>query len=58
MTAFLKFLLYAFLIALIWVGAEWVFEGAVHTSAVDSAFCLYVARCVQKLGEERNNDPT
>ena len=52
MKRFLSFLMYFFLLALMWVGAEYIFEGAVHTSAVDTVFCAMLARCFQKLEEE------
>jgi hypothetical protein len=42
----LEFLLYFFLLGLMWVGAEWVFEGAVHTSAVDTVVCALTARLI------------
>lgn len=43
----LEFVIYFFLLGLMWVGAEWVFEGAVHTSAVDTAVCAVLARHIQ-----------
>lgn len=48
---FLEFLVYFFLLALMWVGAEWVFEGTVHTSNVDTVVCAMLARCCQKVEE-------
>lgn len=45
---FLEFLLYFFLLGLMWVGAEYVFEGAVHTSYVDTVFCALTARLLQR----------
>ena len=47
----LEFIIYYFLLGLMWVGAEYVFEGAVHTSAVDSVVCAAMARLIQKYNE-------
>ena len=44
----LEFVVYFFLLGLMWVGAEWVFEGTVHTSAVDTVVCAITARLIQK----------
>ena len=44
----LEFALYFSMLALMWIGAEWAFEGAVHTSAVDTVVCAMLARFVQK----------
>lgn len=48
---FLSWLIMYFVIALIWVGAEYTFEGAVHSSYVDAVVCgllaLYVSRYIQ-----------
>lgn len=34
---------YYLLLGLMWVGAEYVFEGSVHTSAVDAVVCMVLA---------------
>ena len=41
---FVRVVVYFGALALMWIGAEWVFEGAVHTSAVDAVFCALLAR--------------
>jgi hypothetical protein len=46
---FLDFLLFFGMFGLMWIGAEWVFEGAVHTSDVDTVVCAMLARCCQKM---------
>ena len=43
----IEFALAFTLMALMWVGAEYVFEGSVHTSAVDTFFCAMLARFIQ-----------
>ncbi len=37
------FVLVYTIFALCWIGAESVFEGAVHTSRVDSFFCAFTS---------------
>ena len=43
----IEFALAFTLLALMWVGAEYVFEGSVHTSGVDAFFCALLARTIQ-----------
>jgi len=45
---FLEFAFYYILLALIWVGAEYVFEGAVHSSHVDTVVCLLLAKLLKE----------
>ena len=37
-----------FLIDLVWVGAEYLFEGAVHTSKVDGYICALLSYLIVK----------
>ena len=48
-----EFLIYFSLLALMWAGAEAIFEGAVHSSYVDTAACCVMARFAQRIGETR-----
>ena len=48
MKQFFEFLVYYTLLALMWVGAEYIFEGVVHSSAVDAVFCAVLARLIQR----------
>ena len=44
----LEFALYFLFLALLWVGAEYVFEGQVHSSGVDTFVCALLARVLQR----------
>ena len=46
-----EFTLYFCFLALTWVGAEYVFEGAVHSSEVDAFVCALLARVLQRGGD-------
>lgn len=48
-----EFTLYFLSLALMWVGAEYVFEGQVHSSGVDTFMCALLARVLQ-----REDNPT
>lgn len=43
----IEFALAFTLLALMWVGAEYVFEGVVHSSYVDAFFCALLTRAIQ-----------
>lgn len=44
--------LYCFVaLSLMWVGAEYVFEGAVHSSYVDAVVCAFLAKIIQEIVE-------
>ena len=45
----IEFLLYFFMLSLMWVGAEYIFEGAVHKSVVDAFFCAMLSVCLLRL---------
>ena len=53
-----------FIIGLCWIGAEYLFEGAVHSSMVDGWFCFYLTcyvvrdlkRLEDKLAERRADE--
>jgi hypothetical protein len=51
-----EFLIYFSLLALMWAGAEAIFEGAVHSSYVDAGVCCVMARFAQRLGETHVSD--
>lgn len=51
----LEFLIYFFLLALMWIGAEYVFEGGVHSSPVDAVVCAVVARLLVE-GDDYDED--
>lgn len=44
-----EFLMCYFMMALMWVGAEYIFEGAVHKSVVDAFFCAMLSVCMLRL---------
>lgn len=43
-----SFVLCYTIFALCWIGAEWVFEGTVHTSQVDTFFCAFLSWIVAR----------
>lgn len=57
MRAFLTFAFCYLMLALMWVGAEYVFEGMVHSSHVDGVVCALLARYVQRGMDGDGNGP-
>lgn len=52
MKGFITFICCFTVLSLTWVGAEYIFEGAVHSSYVDAVVCGFLAKIIQEIVED------